>query len=780
MDRVAQEAELLVKRYIQLVLRHRVAVLLLLAVVTTAAGVNISRGVFASSMIRLFLGNSPDYARYRELADRFSDSDLLVIAFEDRDLFTPEGWARLERITERIEDLEFVARTESVTRAWRIRGSDDELEVRTYADVVAGSGDFVRLREEVLADELVGGLLLSEDGSCVAVLIELTPDDDRPMEILPELLDRVYGIFAAAGVARDRLHPAGLVPESVEATSLAAYSIAVILPVTMLVLMALVYFLFRQLWPVILTTSIAVVSITWTFGVAILLDHQINIMMAMVPAVMVIVAFSDIIHLCSSYILELREGLAKEEAILKSGSEVGQACFFTSMTTLVGFFALAFVPTPIFRLTGIVLGVGVAIALLLALTLVPVFFSYMSTPDVTQHGQRLGMRMISKVTDACLRLATTRPWLVVTFFLALGITAFLGAMRIEIETSMVDRLDEDNPVRVSRRFVQANFAGTNFLDLYLIINDGEESGFMAAERYAALEELQKRINAIVDVDRAQSMVDLIDIMHRELGRDTDLPKTGPLLAQYLLLFEMSGGEGLERLIDEERQTARISVRLPGTGLVRTAEIGDQAAAMAVELFGPGLEVFPGGLPKLFGDWIGEVVAGQKRGLLFAFLATTLMMLWALRRLGPGLISMIPNALPLIVLGGFCGWAWDTTDSDTMLIAIIAVGIAVDDTIHFMTRLRLEALRASDIDTALRETFRFTGAAIVKTTVILIGGFLPFLTSDYYTTKIMGSMLPMTLTVALVAVLLLLPALMKIGLLRIPLGLPGVDATRAEQ
>lgn len=756
------------KRYIQLVLRHRIVVLVLLALVTTAAGLNASRGVFASSLIRLFLGNSPEYHQYRELANRFSDSDLMVIAYRDTEVFTPAGWERLEHLTAQMEELEFIKRAESITVAPRIRGSEAELEVLNYSDIVAASGDFAALKKELLADELVAGLTLSRDGSYVAVMLEFNPDDHRPVESLPAMLDRIYALFAATGIARPRLHPAGLIPESVEATHQAAYNIMVIFPVTVLVLVLLVFFLFRQVWPVVLTTGVAFISITWTFGFAVFLDREINLMMAMVPAVMLIIAFSDIIHLCSAYILELQAGLDKESAILKSGSEVGQACFFTSLTTLVGFLAIAFVPTPIFRLTGIVLGIGVAIALLLALTLTPIFFSFTAAPDVSQHGEGVGMRIINRLTAACLRAATRRPWWIAILFLVAGAVALVGAFRIEVETSMVDRLSEENPIQVSRRFVQAHFDGTNFLDLYLLLDNQTENGFLTAKRYAALEELQRRLNALPDVDRAQSIVDLIDIMHRELARDTMQPKTSALLAQYLLLFEMAGGDGLERLIDEDRQTVRITARLPGSGLVRTAQIGRQAGEIATGLFGPEVEVFAGGLPRLFGDWIDSVVAGQRRGLLFALLATTAMMILCLRLIGPGLVSMIPNTLPLIFLGGYCGWAWDTTDSDTMLIAMIAIGIAVDDTIHFMTRLRLEAGKTAQIGVALRQTFRLTGAPIVKTTVILVGGFLPFATSDYYTTQIMGTLLPLTLVTALLADLLLLPALITIGLLRIPL------------
>ena len=142
------------------------------------------------------------------------------------------------------------------------------------------------------------------------------------------------------------------------------------------------------------------------------------------------------------------------------------------------------------------------------------------------------------------------------------------------------------------------------------------------------------------------------------------------------------------------------------------------------------------------------------------------MMLCIRRFWAALISMIPNALPLIVLGGYLGLTWDKVDSDLAFIALIAIGIGVDDTIHFLTRLRLETLRTDNDQQALENTFYFTGRAIVQTTVILTGGFLPFLWTDYLSLSVMGSLLPLFLVVALVADLLVRTGLVKLRILQL--------------
>jgi len=302
---------LLVARYIDWVLRHRRMVLAVCVGITVLSGAGLTRAVFASSMIKVFFGESAAYNRYLALIERFGDSDLTFLAVEDETLFTPQGWARADRITRGLAALADFKRVHSVTNALRIRGHDSELEVRTYNEVVGQTGDFEALRKDILADDLLRGVLISEDGSCAAFALEIIPDDDRKMERLPLLFDEIYQVFEAEGISRDRIHSAGLVSESLEVGSQAVFTIQRIFPFTLLILIGLVFFIFRQLWPVLLTSGVALVSMMWTFAFAVLLEPQINIMMAIVPAVMLTVAFSDIIHLCYPTCSSLNRGTTR-------------------------------------------------------------------------------------------------------------------------------------------------------------------------------------------------------------------------------------------------------------------------------------------------------------------------------------------------------------------------------------------------------------------------------------------------------------------------------------
>jgi len=752
------------RSYLNFVLKYRWFILGIVFVITCAAGWQISRGVFGSSMVKLFFGQSAKYAQYEKLMEDFGSSDVMVVAYDEPRVFSAESLERIEKISTCLENHKDIRRVFSLSNTQRLSNVDDDLVIESYLDIATQTPTAAEeLKKAALQEESLAGLWVSKDGNSTAVGVEFVPDDSRPAESLPQLIKEIYGCFIANGIPEDKLHGAGVVVESSEATAVAIETLLKTVPLTSFFLIIVVFILFRRFWPVTITSGIALISVTWTFAFSIILDRQINIMLSAVPAVMMVVCFSDVIHLCSAYLLELKAGASKRDAIEKSATEVGVACLFTSITTFVGFISLSFVPTPAFQQLGVVLGFGVAVALSLAVTLAPIYFYLIPEPQAPSIQKRNFLQdFVDYISEKSLYLSTQFPKLVAGGFVLILVVSGIGASKIRIETDFMSRLSPDSRSRIDNEYMKSRFAGSNIVDLYL--STSEKDGVVDPNVIGGLAKAEKKILALPEVDQLISVVSLFEQMGKTMGTPPS-PKTKQGIAQYLLLFEMSGGDSLESILNDERDKTRLSLRLNDSGLVATAEIGNKAAEILRTELGQGVEVTPTGMTYLLGDWIDDILKGQARGLIFAFLVTTIMMMICLRGFRSALISMIPNALPLIVLGGYLGWAWESVDSDLAFIALIAIGIGVDDTIHFLTRLRLESLRTSDTDEALKNTFYFTGRAIVQTTLILTAGFIPFLLTDYLSLAVMGTLLPMCLIVALIADLLFVPALVKLNILK---------------
>jgi hypothetical protein len=375
--------------------------------------------------------------------------------------------------------------------------------------------------------------------------------------------------------------------------------------------------------------------------------------------------------------------------------------------------------------------------------------------------------LLDRVLDRLAGVSNKRPWWVISAFALLLIFMVAGLFQLKIETDFAKRLSKNHPIRVDQDYFLQHFSGSNMLDLY--IKAPEKDGLLDPDLFERIARFQDVAQKHPDVTRSFSLVNLIETLHEVFTEDQQdpgrLPKTRQALAQYLLLFEMSGGEELDRLVDFSRQTMRITLQMKDEAVRQTSVIGDQMCRIAPALLEDRATVEVTGLVYLMGKWLDEILAGQRRGLLFAFFSIAILMIIGLRSFKAGLGSMVPNVLPILVLGGYLGLFWGEVDSDLLGLGMIAIGIGVDDTIHFLMRFRIESMRAADTETAIRQTFHFSGRGIIITTVILVIGFAPFALSSYLSIKVMGTLLPMTLVVALIADLLLVPALIKVGFVR---------------
>ena len=756
-------------RYIGFIIRFRFAVLAIIILITVLAALSMTRGVIASSAGNLFLGDSPDYADYLERTGVFGNDELVIIGFEDPSPLSKPSLERLDRAVKNIRKLPYVNRVSSILDAYNLEVVDGVLESVSYSQKALSNPELAdRLKKKLASDPLLGGLMVSKDGGNSIVLIELTQDTNRRIEAYPGMIEEIYDIFAECGFDKSKLHRIGMVAVFAEIMHQSIFNLTRLLPIVALVLLITVFVMFRRLWPVLITGLTASVGVIWTMGFAVLLYRQVNILMALTPGVILIISFSDVIHLCSSYLIELSKRESKKEAILKSGSEVGAACFYTSITTFAGFVSMALVPAPVFRQMGIVLGFGVAVSLLVAMTLSPILFSIMKRPKAWRAGTTSKVQgLLDRFLASIANLATGRPRTVVAVFAVLVVVSIIGVSRITIETDFHDRLSPGNRLRIDQTYFEDNFIGTNYLDIF--IETSETDGIMDPDLFEKITRYRDALLDIPEVDKVVSVVDVVETVHRRMRAGENVegkPISGQALEDYFLLFDLSDEIDLSSLVDSDYRIARLSVFLDSYGFAATYDAGRKAQEASIGIEDKA-QVEVSGLLYLLGAWLDEVIEGQKRGLAFAFFTIFIMMAFALRSVRAGLWSMIPNAIPILVLGGYIGWFWDKVDSDTIMVAMVAIGIAVDDTIHFLMRYRIEHGRTGDVERSIQNAFHYSGRAIIITTVILAVGFAPFVISDYFTTRMLGTLLPASLVVALAADLVLAPAMVKLGAFKMP-------------
>jgi len=761
------------RRYIRFVINNRVSIVLLMVLATCLSIYIIlsSRDILSSSITDMFFGDSPRFKIYQERVKQFANDQVIMVGIEEPEPLSPESLERLSKLVNDLEDLTIVRRVHSILDLYKLDRTQGTLLPRTYAEMaMANPGRTSELTEKMIKDPLARQILVSKDGKHSLVVIEIFPSkgSSKAAEKTPRLMEIITGVFIESGYSEENIHKAGIIPLASEMIRQTKYSLAVVLPLIVAVLFVTVFVIYRRVWPIIIAGAVSITAVIWTLGMAVFVFDRISILMAVVPGVIMVVSFSDVVHLCNAYSLELSSGLSKRKAVFKSCSEVGRACIYTSLTTLVGFFSLSLVPAPVFKEMGIALAFGVAASLLLAVTLSPILFYYLKEPPHDMEGEKSRVRVYQdRALDYLRRSATARPILVVVVFAALAAAAVAGTYMIEFETDFIKRFSKDSEIGRDARYFDRHFAGTNYLEVYIDLD--EKNGLTDPEFFSRLSVLEDELESLPEVDLVYSVFDYMDALyprlHPELYEEHPTPPQRAIIYQYLLLLEGTV-DPVEHLIDRDFKSMRLSLRLADGGLLSTRQTGQKVNRLISKTVGEEARVDVSGMTLMLGDWLAYIIYSQRRGFGFAFVAIMLMMAVALRSWRSGVISMVPNIFPLLVLGGYLGFFYDKVDSDTMAVALIALGIGVDDTIHFLTRFSGEREKGYDVDKALKNTFHYSGRAIVITTVVLVAGFLPFNLADYSTTRMNGTLLPLCLVFALAADLILLPALVKLRIIKV--------------
>lgn len=659
-----------------------------------------------------------------------------------------------------------IARVTSIANLQRVGRQGDTIAVRSFADEARKHpSKRAALANEVRGDPAIGGLLLSQTSGDYLVLVELTAEE-RPAERGPAIVEEVLAAFDALGFEADEFHPGGMPLVLSSMIDQSFLNITKMFPLVVGLLLLAVFLMFGRFWPVFVNSISALLAVVWAMAFAILQDPQLNIFMTIVPVLVLVISFSDVVHLCSAYLLEIEEGVSKRQAIVRATADVGAACFLTSLTTGVGFWSMTLVPSPVFSKLGVVSAVGVLFAYGLAMTLVPILLDIFPTPQPYHDGRGATVqRWLDRMLAGASRLSTERPVVIVASFAAVLGLAVWGCTQIYFETDFEQRLAPDSQLREDARFLDGRFVSTTSLDLY--VETREEAGVLSAEVFNEMAALEREIEALPEVEKVVSVVDLVRAAHRSFAAEDAefLPLSGPAIAQIFVLLEMKGEESLKPIIDFARQKTRLTVYTTETGIRAQDQLRRKVDLMAQARLGEAAVTDASSLGALLGSWVDDIIAGQRDGLGVSLIVIALILIFGFGSLRAGLWSMIPNVFPLLALGGWVGWFWDAVDTDTLILGMIALGIGVDDTIHFIARYRLERGRCDQVGAAISNTFRFSGRGIVITTFIFVLGFSPLAMSDYLPIYIMGTMLPFCFVVALVADLLLVPAMIQLGAIR---------------
>ncbi|MFT6716623.1 MAG: putative RND superfamily exporter protein [Saprospiraceae bacterium] len=525
------------------------------------------------------------------------------------------------------------------------------------------------------------------------------------------------------------------------------------------------WYSFKSLWGVLVPLTIVVFSLAWMVIIMNLTDKKFDMLTLMLPTIIFVVGMSDLIHFLNRFLDELRQGQSKLQAIKISFKEVGLATFLTSMTTAIGFFSLTIVEIEPVKEFGIYSGIGVLVAYLFTFMMLPLFLIILSPPKNILEGKRKE-RWESYLTR-CFNFIFKKKKVILASFAGVSILSLIAISQLSVNNYLLEDFKESDPVKKDYRFFERNFSGVRPFELELIIGSGSQNicNFKTANEIQKIEKYLESHYTKNGVGFLVSPLDpirqLYSIKHDNSPNYFKLPKKEKTYRNQLLTVSKLKYITNISLVTSDSTKARISGKIDDVGsLVLRGENKKFNAFIRDSIDSSLITVRLSGTAVLVDKTNEQLSKSILLGLLLAFTIIGLMIGLIYKTWVVVIISMVVNTIPLIMIGGVMYLLNFDIKITTALIFTLAFGIAVDDTIHMLSKLKLLLRNGMPMMDALKKSYLTTGKAIIVTSLILCSGFLSLIFSDFVSMQTMGLLISITLFIAVIVDLTLLPLLLE--------------------
>lgn len=529
------------------------------------------------------------------------------------------------------------------------------------------------------------------------------------------------------------------------------------------------------IWPIMIFVS----SIVGVLGLAGWTGWPIDLSLYIAFALVSVAAIADVVHVMSGYLFFHHQGQHHREVLRSVFSKTALACLLTSLTTSIGIFSLYFIKLSVIQTMGLLGGIGVIFAFVLTVFLLPVLLNWFpprplrskETPEVSQL-----LRVVKHLLNGIERMSMCYPKSVIVLFAAVGMLLILGIARIEIDTVYSEYYPPDSPVRRSIILMDEHFLGTGNMEI--LLETETEGVFRDPEVLLALEEVKQWIETKYPelVTHNWTLNNQLKQTHRKLKENREeyytVPDSTDLVSQLLVLIEGGDYENLERLVSLDYANARMSISLKTIGSKKSVELlkviqpGVEKILSPLKVRYPELKVTLTGGVASWARVFDAISWSQIYSFGLAFLIISLIMFGIFGSLKLGLVAILPNTFPMLTVFGLMGWLEFNLDITTLMTAPIIIGIAVDDTIHFITHYRLSLVKGASITEAIHDTLHEVGQAIIFTTLILMSVFLFFIPVSHVGVSHFSILAVIAVFSALLADLFLLPALCRVLQIRV--------------
>ena len=750
------------------ILKHRVLNLTIAALLMIFLGLKAFNMKMGHNMANTLPESDTTMVVYRQFLEKYGqDGRSIFVGMYDENLFTLEHFQDYYDLNAKIREITGVTECLSVTRVYNLKKNDSikkfeltqvvKQRPETQAEVDA-------IREEIMSLTMYDGLLFNSEKHSTTMLISLE-DEYVNSKKRTELVSSLKQLINNYGKAHNIEMRISGMPYIREVTTQKMVKEIVGFTVLAIFVAGLILYLFFRSWrPLVSVVTIVLLSVIYMFGIMVLLDFDVTILTGVLPPLLIIIGVENSIFMLNKYHREYNVCHDKMQALHNVIVRIGPANFLTNVTTAVSFASFIITRNVLLVPFGILASVCIMLTYVMTMVLLPTFFSYQKKPEgkLVNYMNNPNINYIMEKVSAFVLSKKRVVYAVLAVLLTLCV---IGAMRMTTSGRVVDDIAKNDKLYKDIMFFEDNVGGV--MPFEISIDTRKPKGVMNANFIRKVQQLQDTLALYPEFSRPLSIAEVVKFARQGFfngdRKQYKVPSNNEFGFIMKYMPETKGGELpkiVTQYIDSQMQSTRVSVQMAN---VTTPEIDNISKSLKPKID----KIFPKekydvvmtGSAMVTLQGTNYLIVNLSHSLLLAFIVIALLMAITFHKFKMVIISLIPNLIPLLFTAGVMGFCGIPLKMSTILVFSIALGISVDNTIHYLARYRLQIkINNNDIKKSVMAAILETGPSMIYSASVLICGFLIFAFSSFGGTKIVGFLVPFTLLIALITNILVLPAL----------------------
>ncbi len=697
----------------------------------------------------------------------FGIKDGIIVAIENPNgVFNYQTLDTLKKLTKALQRMPEIKKEDvtSLYTAENIVGSDGGLDVKHFYKRVPKSKEKLEaIKQNVLKNDMIYGRLISKNQK-VAIIIAKIDDGVFSQEFYSRILKLVYKYQTK----NTKIYVAGRPIVEGEMALLGPKDMKKMVPIVILVITVVLFFILRSFKSTMLTMTVVFISTVWTFGLMALLKIPIYAVSTMIPVMLIAIGVAYSVHLYNHLQLYLKKtpNPSKKEAVADMLKEMWKPVIMTAVTTAVGFISLLTSQVYPIKYFGLFTAFGVLVSLLLTLIFIPAGIMAFGLPKVKETKEKNideEKRFLYRFAGKVLRHKK------LTIYITMGIIVLsvMGMQKLWINSSFLDKFEKNSNIVKTDKFINENFGGTTMLNL--VLDGGKKSDiFKNPEVLRLVDQMQaKVVKDLPVVGNSFSLTDFIDrmnkVMHSDKAKYDNIPNDKNMIAQYLLLYEMSGDpSNLNSVVNYDYSKLNVTFQLKSDNskaINSAIEIMDSYKS-EFEKYGITMNYAGSGYKGLvFSDLI---LQGQIMSLILSLIIVIILLALMFKNIKIGLLGSVPILITALISFGIMGFLDIPLNTTTALLSSIAVGIGIDYAVHFIEQYKKNAQKTNhDMLLTAKITMSHAGRAIILNAVVVIAGFMVLLFSVFPPNRELGALVSLNMFTSFVGTLTILLVLLNV-------------------